>query len=149
MENASFGALGFRFRLQLDLSIGEFDRVFHAFAVVLLANLFGLFLNERSEGIEVAGDVFPGFFLGRNQSVVEPLNLLALSLIDAVEREFGAALEKPRCPPPPRQPDLHRKPDGEVYVHPPRLELLEPRERVLRAAIPFFSNARLLPPKSL
>ena len=48
------GVLGFRFRFQLDLSVGEFDRVFHAVAAVLLANLFGLFLNERRERIDAA-----------------------------------------------------------------------------------------------
>ena len=69
------------------MAVGEFDGVFDVFALVLLADLFGFFLDEGGEGIDVAGDVFAGFFLGRDQSVVEALDLLALGLVDAVQGE--------------------------------------------------------------
>ena len=69
------------------MAVGEFDGVFDVLAVILLADLFGFFLDEGGEGIEVAGDVLPGFFLGGDQGVVETFDLFALSLVDAVQGE--------------------------------------------------------------
>ena len=69
------------------MAVGEFDGVFDALASVLFANLFGLFLDESRERIDAAGDIFAGFFLGRDQRVVETFDLLAFSLIDAVQSE--------------------------------------------------------------
>ena len=69
------------------MAVGELDRVLNVFAVILLANLLGFLLHKTSEGVEVAGDTLSSFFLGRDQSVVEALDLFALCLIDAVQRE--------------------------------------------------------------
>jgi len=69
------------------VAVGEFDRVLHVFAVILLANLLGFLLHEISKGVEVAGDTLSGFFLGRDQGVVEALDLFALCLVDGVQRE--------------------------------------------------------------
>jgi hypothetical protein len=62
--------LCFRLGLQLDVPIGKFDGEFDPFAVVLLADLFRLFVHERGKGIEVAGDALSRFFLGGDQSVI-------------------------------------------------------------------------------
>jgi hypothetical protein len=63
-------ALRFRFSLQLDVPVGEFDGEFDVLALILLSDLFGLFLHEVGEGIEIAGDILARLFLGRDQRVV-------------------------------------------------------------------------------
>src|SRR4051794_38641447 len=55
--------------------------------MVLLANLFGLLLDERGERVDVAGDILSGFFLGRDQRVVETFDLLVFGLVHAVQGE--------------------------------------------------------------
>ena len=75
------------FGLQFDVAVGDFDRVFHVVALVLLADLFGFFLHEAGEGVDAAGDILSGFFLGSDQSVIEALDLLALRLVDSVQGE--------------------------------------------------------------
>jgi hypothetical protein len=45
------------------VTVGEFDGEFDVLAVVLLADLFRLFLHKGREGIEVAGDILSRFFL--------------------------------------------------------------------------------------
>src|SRR5690348_989945 len=47
-------ALGFCLGFQLDVAVGEFDRIFDVLAVILLADFFGLFLHEIRERVEVA-----------------------------------------------------------------------------------------------
>ena len=70
------------------MTVGEFDRVFHVVAVILLADLLCLFLDEGGERIDAASDVLPGLLLGGDQSVIEAFDLFALSLIDIVQREM-------------------------------------------------------------
>jgi hypothetical protein len=41
--------LRFRFGFELNVTVGDFDRVFNGFALVLLADLLGLLLHERGE----------------------------------------------------------------------------------------------------
>ncbi len=113
--------------------------------LVLLADLFGLFLDEGGEGIDVAGDVLAGFFLGSDQSVVEALDLLALGLVDAVQGE-GLG----RCSP--------RAAAAAAWLTPytgwccglcssSGRELPAPRAGILRTAIAFFADAGLLAPQ--
>src|SRR5215469_6175609 len=82
------GASGLGLGLQLDVAVGQFDRVFHFIAAVLFADLFGLFLDKRGERIETDCDFLAGLVLGCNQDVVETFHLLALRLIDTVQREM-------------------------------------------------------------
>ena len=79
--------LGFGFGFEFDVAVGEFDGVFNVLAVVLMADLFRLFLDERGEGFKVTRDFLAGFLLGCDQSVVKALDLLALGLVDAVQRK--------------------------------------------------------------
>ena len=70
--------LDFRLRFELHLSTFGLDRVHHRIAALLLANLAGLFLDERREGIEIAGNLFSRLLLGFAQRLVEGFNLLPL-----------------------------------------------------------------------
>src|ERR1700757_3171426 len=79
--------LRFCFGFQLHVAVGDLDRVFDILALVLLANLLGLFLDEGGEGVDAAADVLSCFFLGCHEGVVKALDLLAFLLVDAVERE--------------------------------------------------------------
>ena len=67
------------------MPVGKFDGELYIFAVVLLADLRGLFLHEGIEGIEVAGNILSRLFLGCDQSVVQALDLFVLGLIHAVQ----------------------------------------------------------------
>jgi len=62
--------LRFRLSLKLHLSALRLDRVHHRIAAVLLANLAGLFLDERRERIEVAGNLFARLLLGCGQRLI-------------------------------------------------------------------------------
>ena len=55
---------GFGFSFEFDVAVGEFHGVFNVLAVILLANLLGLFLHEGGERVEVTGDIFARLFLG-------------------------------------------------------------------------------------
>src|SRR5579872_794962 len=79
-------ALGFRF--QFNVAFSDFNGIFDVVAVVLLADLLGLFLDEGGEGINVPGDVLSGLLLGGNEGVIEALDLLALALIHTVKSEM-------------------------------------------------------------
>src|SRR5579871_44638 len=81
--------LGFTlgFGLKFDVAFREFDRVFDSLAVILLADLLSLFLHEGRKRIDTAGDTLTGLFLCRDQSVVQALDLLPLSLIHAMQDE--------------------------------------------------------------
>ena len=69
------------------MAVREFNGIFDILAVVLLANLFGFFLDECGEGLDVARNILARLFLGGDQRVVEALDLFALGLVDAVQRE--------------------------------------------------------------
>src|SRR6202158_1106685 len=82
-DGAETGGIGgwrldFRLCLKLHLSTLHLDRVHHRIAAVLLANLAGLFLDERREGIEVAGNFFSRLLLGFGKCPVEGFDLLPL-----------------------------------------------------------------------
>src|ERR1700687_5504696 len=83
-DGAETGGIGgwrldFRLCLELYLSTLGLDRVHHRIAAMLLANLAGLFLDERRERIEVAGNLFSRLLLGFGQRLVEGFTLLPLS----------------------------------------------------------------------
>src|SRR5579864_3119950 len=135
--------LGFRFGFEFDVAVGEFDGVFHTLALVLLANLLGLLLDERGEGVNPSGDVLAGLFLSCDQSVVEALNLLALALVDAVKRKRLRSRRGRRC-----------GVADTINVMVLRLQFLfgdahslNRQQGILRAAIAFFADARLLAPQ--
>src|SRR5437773_10124556 len=52
--------------------------ILHVVAAVLLTELVGLFLHERGKGVQVAGNRFPGLFLGLDQRLVQRFDLLPL-----------------------------------------------------------------------
>src|ERR1035437_6371614 len=74
-----YWVLGFRFRLKLHLSTLHLDRIHHRIAMVLLANLAGLLLDECGERIEVAGNLFSRLVLGFGQRLVKRFDLCPLS----------------------------------------------------------------------
>src|ERR1700722_16343361 len=132
-----------RLSLQLDVSFGEFHREFNPLASVLLANLFGLFLNEGGEGIQISGHALSRLFLGCNQRVVEALHLLALGLVYMMQ---GKRLRSGRR----RCRRRMTQPVDRIVL---RLVLhfgpysLHRKKRVLRAAIAFFADAGFLAPQ--
>src|SRR5208282_1334509 len=81
--------LAFRLSLKLNLSILHFDRVHHRLAVVLLANLGGLFPDERRERFEVAGNFFSQLSLGLAKRQIQRFDLLSL-------RQRARALDRER-----------------------------------------------------
>lgn len=78
---------GFCLRLELYSTIRDLNRVFDVFALVLLADLLGLLLHEGGERVDAAAYLFSGLCLGGHESVVQPFDLLALSLIHIVQCE--------------------------------------------------------------
>ncbi len=54
VEDCRGTGLGFRFGFEFDVAVGEFDGVFDVLALILLADLLSLFLNECGEGVDVA-----------------------------------------------------------------------------------------------
>src|SRR5215831_1815106 len=128
--------------LQLDVAIGEFDGIFNPLAEVLLADLFGLFLHERGEGIEASRDLLPGFLFGGDQDVVGALNLLALGLIDTVQGEMGGRTRSLRCG---MAYAVRRMMLGLVFVL--LANSLDGKQRVLRPTVTLFPYARLFAPE--
>src|ERR1700757_2897620 len=137
--------LRFCFGFQLHVAVGDLDRVFDVLAMVLLANLFGLFLDEGGEGVDAAADVLSGFLLGRHEGVVEALDLLVFRLVYAVERERLRRGASGSC-----GCGMAHAVNGMVL----RLVLvfgdadsLDRKQGVLRTAVAFLADAGLLAPQ--
>src|SRR5579859_3867172 len=138
-------ALRFRLGFQLDLAVREFDRILHALALVLFADLFGLLLHERGERIDVPGDVLAGFLLGGDQSVVKPLDLLPLALVHAVQRKWlgRRSSGSRRCG---LTDAVHRVVLSLVFIFCDP-NSLHRKQGILRTAIAFFPDSGLFPPQ--
>src|SRR6266446_8620701 len=66
------------FGLQLHLAVLHLDRILNLFAFVLLPDLAGFLLYERSKAVDIAGDRFARFLLGFREHLVELLYLIVL-----------------------------------------------------------------------
>ncbi len=88
-------SLGF----QLDLPVGQFDRIDDGFAVVLLANSMVFFLTNDAKESRLPETFFSGFLLGCGQSLIERFDFFALAclrLSTAIEND--SPLQAPRSP---------------------------------------------------
>ena len=113
-------------------------------AAVLLTELVGLFLHERGKGVEVAGNRFPGLFLGLDQRLVQRFDLLPLGgRVGAMHRERSLLLSA-------RGGDTVA-PDSvhgmRWFMLLGRADTLHRKNCVLRAAITFLTDARFLAPQ--